>query len=55
MAGTLNPFDAPARAFISYARSDGADIAASLRTRLTQEHPEITLWLDRAQMIGGVG
>ena len=55
VAARLNPFDAPPRAFISYARSDGADIATFLRNRLTQDHPEITLWLDRAQMIGGVG
>ena len=55
MAVALNPFDAPPRTFISYARSDGADIAESIRARLTQQHPEITLWLDRAQMVGGVG
>ena len=52
---TLNPFRSPPRAFISYARSDGADIAADLHARLEREHAEITLWLDRTQMIGGIG
>ncbi|MEN8179136.1 MAG: NB-ARC domain-containing protein [Pseudomonadota bacterium] len=55
MAHALNPFKTPPRAFISYARSDGADTAATLRARLEREQPEITLWLDRAQMVGGVG
>ncbi len=50
-----DPFKAPPRAFISYARSDGSRLAADLRQRLQREYPEITLWLDRAQMIGGVG
>jgi len=34
------------RAFISYARSDGADYAARLRRRLEKEHPEIKLFQD---------
>ena len=55
MGHGLNPFEAPPRVFISYARSDGAGLAASLRSRLEREHPEITLWLDRAQMLGGIG
>ena len=37
MGHGLNPFDAPPRAFISYARSDGAELAASLRERLERE------------------
>ncbi len=53
MADRLNPFTPAPRVFISYARSDGADLATSLRERLIDE--EITLWLDRAQMVGGVG
>ena len=55
MGRVLNPFDTSPRAFISYARSDGEEIARSLRSRLEQEHPQITLWLDRARMIGGLG
>ncbi|MDJ0751688.1 MAG: NB-ARC domain-containing protein [Woeseiaceae bacterium] len=51
----LSPFSSPPRVFISYARSDGADFAAALRTRIQSENPEITLWMDRAQMVGGVG
>ena len=47
--------DAPARAFISYARSDGETFASSLRQRLQAEHPSITLWQDRAELEGGVG
>lgn len=50
-----HPFDTAPRVFISYARTDGAEIAASLRERLEREHPEITLWFDRAQMLGGIG
>ncbi len=50
-----DPFASPPRAFISYARSDGTDLATSLRARLERVHPEITLWLDRAQMVGGIG
>ena len=42
-------------AFISYARSDGEQLALQLRGRLEQEHPGITLWHDRAEMMGGVG
>src|SRR5512138_756571 len=55
MPANPNPFAMRPRAFISYARSDGEQTARSLRTRLENEHPEITLWLDRAQMQGGVG
>ena len=40
------PPSEPARIFISYARSDGADYAARLRRRLEKEHPEIKLWQD---------
>ena len=47
--------DAPARAFISYARSDGEAFASGLRRRLQTEHPSITLWQDRADLEGGVG
>jgi WD40 repeat protein len=43
------------RVFISYARNDGEAFATRLRQRLEQEHPEITLWQDRARMEGGVG
>lgn len=55
MGYRLNPFKSPPRAFISYARSDGAELASSLREKLEREYPEITLWLDRAQMLGGIG
>jgi hypothetical protein len=43
------------RAFLSYARKDGEEFARRLRDRLEREHPEITLWQDRAEMEGGVG
>jgi WD40 repeat protein len=55
MAGRLTPFESSPRAFISYARADGADVARALRSRLEAEHPEVTLWLDRERMVGGVG
>jgi WD40 repeat protein len=55
MGYRLNPFEAPPRVFISYARSDGTELASTLRERLEREHPDITLWLDRAQMMGGIG
>jgi len=41
--------------FISYARQDSDAFATKLRKRLETEHPEITLWQDRARMEGGVG
>ena len=41
-------------AFISYARKDGEEFATRLKKRLEQEQPEITLWMDRAEMAGGV-
>jgi WD40 repeat protein len=47
--------NAPARAFISYARSDGEAVASGLRRRLQAEHPGVTLWQDRAELEGGVG
>ena len=50
-----HPFETLPRIFISYARTDGAEIAASLRERLEGEYPEISLWFDRAQMLGGIG
>jgi WD40 repeat protein len=43
------------RVFISYARQDGEAFATTLRRRLEQEQPEITLWHDRAQLEGGIG
>jgi WD40 repeat protein len=43
------------RVFLSYARKDGEAFATALRRRLATEHPDITLWQDRAQMEGGVG
>lgn len=43
------------RVFISYARQDGEQVAAALRTRLEREAPEIALWQDRARLEGGVG
>jgi WD40 repeat protein len=55
MSPIAHPFEALARVFISYARSDGEVIASDLRTRLGKEHPEITLWMDRSRMVGGVG
>src|SRR3954452_21858441 len=50
-----SPLTAPARAFLSYARSDGEDFAMQLRARLETEEPQITLWHYRARMEGGVG
>jgi len=47
--------DVPARAFISYARSDGEAFASALRQRLQAEHPALTLWQDRTELEGGVG
>jgi WD40 repeat protein len=44
-----------ARAFVSYARADGEAFATNLRLRLEREHPEISLWQDRARMEGGIG
>jgi hypothetical protein len=41
-------------AFISYARKDGEVFATRLRERLEKEQPEITLWMDRTEMEGGV-
>jgi hypothetical protein len=41
-------------AFISYARQDGEAFATKLRERMEKEEPEITLWLDRMRMDGGV-
>ena len=46
---------ASARAFISYARADGEVFATDLRTRLERDHPEISLWMDRSNMEGGIG
>ena len=43
------------RAFISYARKDGEEIAKELSQRLEKEAPGIALWLDRAKMEGGKG
>lgn len=43
------------RVFISYARQDGEEFATTLRRRLEREHPEITLWQDRASLEGGIG
>jgi hypothetical protein len=40
-------------AFISYARKDGEPFATALKKRLEAEEPEITLWMDRAEMAGG--
>lgn len=50
-----NPFAPSPRAFISYARTDGEEFAAALRSRLAAEHPEISLWQDRTRMEGGIG
>lgn len=42
--------------FISYARQDGEPFALRLRARLRQEAPDLGIvWLDRAEMEGGVG
>jgi hypothetical protein len=41
-------------AFISYARADGEGFASSLRERLERDEPEISLWMDRSKMEGGV-
>lgn len=43
------------RAFISYARKDGEEIAKELFERLEKEAPGIALWWDRARMEGGKG
>lgn len=42
-------------AFISYARADGEPFAKGLRQWLGCEAPEITLWRDREEMVGGIG
>jgi WD40 repeat protein len=42
-----------ARAFVSYARSDGEAFAAALVQRLATEAADIAVWRDRAQMQGG--
>jgi hypothetical protein len=55
MGTNRDPFDSAPRAFISYARSDGEEFAASLRQRLNREEPEITLWQDRDRLEGGIG
>ena len=43
------------RAFISYARADGEQIARDLRRRLVAGPPALTVWQDRAELEGGVG
>lgn len=41
--------------FISYARKDGEALALSLGERLKDSDPEVSAWLDRAEMEGGLG
>jgi WD40 repeat protein len=52
---TYDQVPPPARAFVSYARADGEAFATELRLRLERQHPEISLWQDRARMEGGIG
>ena len=42
-------------AFISYARADGEQFAASLRERMATEAPDVRVWQDRPEIEGGVG
>ena len=42
-------------AFISYARADGEQFAASLRERMAREAPDIRVWQDRSEIEGGIG
>ena len=48
----MAPAPAAPRIFVSYARSDGKEIAAELRRRLQDEHG-FPLWQDLADMEGG--
>src|SRR5271154_4678327 len=41
--------------FLSYARADGEDFAASLRERLREKAPDIVIKQDRLLLEGGVG
>jgi hypothetical protein len=41
------------KVFISYARSDGEQLATALRKQLEETEPELTLWQDRARLEGG--
>src|SRR5437762_1658357 len=41
-------------AFISYRRRDGEAYAKRLRLRLQNEAPEVCLWRDREDMVGGI-
>lgn len=41
--------------FISYARADGEAAAQALQQRLRDEAPDLSTWLDRAELEGGVG
>jgi WD40 repeat protein len=43
------------RVFISYARSDGEEVASALRDRLRRTEPEISVWQDRTHLEAGVG
>ncbi|MEW8250061.1 MAG: NB-ARC domain-containing protein [Candidatus Thiodiazotropha sp.] len=55
MSDNPHNFGLHPRVFVSYAHSDGADIAASLRERIEKEHPDITFWQDRSKMQAGIG
>ena len=41
--------------FLSYARKDGEEFAATLRERLRREAPDIVIKQDRLDLEGGVG
>ena len=48
----MAPTSAAPRIFVSYARSDGKEFAAKLRSRLRDDHG-FPLWHDLADMEGG--
>jgi WD40 repeat protein len=52
MSLTMVPASSAPRIFVSYARSDGKEIAAKLRHRLQDEHG-FSLWQDLADLEGG--
>ncbi len=47
------PFDEHKRVFISYATSDGADLAARFRERLEKSDPLLPIWHDIVALRGG--
>ncbi len=49
------PANVAPNAFVSYAREDGESFAKGLRHWLSHEEPEISLWRDREELVGGIG